>query len=439
MSSSVNLNTIYNVDEGSVTNKDYFLINKFESQIASNYSSLTNYVDNKVTEILGDAPDTLNTLLELATAVNLDANFALNIFNYLESNVSNLNYNIDSKASILYSGVSSNTSLLQSEVFSNVSILYSGLLSNTNLLQTQLFSNVSILYSSLLSNTNLLQTEFSSNVSVLYSGLSSNTSVLQSEVFSNVSVLYKELKSNISTLRTELSSQINTNNLYANQIDTLSSNLNIGDNANTINIGCSNSNNIVNIGTNNGQTSIYIGGPGDKVYLQGDVTTIQAQTTEVFNKYITLNRNGGTGSSFSVGFNIQDGNDGAAGYIKTSGDRNSYDFKVPGSNNVVKLTPSPSNNNDEVVYDEIVLKSYLNNNYTSPTVSQPTYSSLGEIQTTIANELFTGPGYYRSTSNDSSIILGGQSMTDIDNNVLIYVPANISIITVTSGSWYSLL
>ena len=57
------------------------------SSIENTQLATTNYVDDTIDTLIGNAPDLLNTLNELAAALNNDANFATNILQQLDSKV----------------------------------------------------------------------------------------------------------------------------------------------------------------------------------------------------------------------------------------------------------------------------------------------------------------------------------------------------------------
>lgn len=110
-------------------------------------------------------------------------------------------------------------------------------------------------------------------------------------------------------------------------------NLNIGTTATNINIGA-------------GASTTSVGG---SFQSSGTTTNLASTETLIKDKLITLNNSGAAASGDGAGIEIEEDNV-ATGYIKTSSDRNGWEFKAPNSSYSASLrTPSFS--------DEIVLSS----------------------------------------------------------------------------------
>lgn len=128
MAQDTNLNTLiinkmtkaqYNSAEKSdnelymVTDETYYTADEVDQKLANVSANLTGYaketyVDQKVADLVGSSPDTLNTLNELASALGNDPNFATTITNqltqkadksYVDGEVTKLQTDIDNNAS----------------------------------------------------------------------------------------------------------------------------------------------------------------------------------------------------------------------------------------------------------------------------------------------------------------------------------------------------
>jgi hypothetical protein len=109
----------------------------------------------------------------------------------------------------------------------------------------------------------------------------------------------------------------------------------------TLNLGTSGSTSTINIGTGAGTTAINLGGSGDTVSIAGTLTTVNTTNLDVADKLIRLNKGGAASSATSCGIEFEE-NSAAAGYIQTSGDRNSLLIKAPGTAGIVTITPGAS-------------------------------------------------------------------------------------------------
>lgn len=93
--------------------------------------------------------------------------------------------------------------------------------------------------------------------------------------------------------------------------------------------------NIINIGTVSSSV-VNIGKTGTTINLYGTLNKIQTTDTEVFDKLITLNKNGVISSASGSGFEIEE-NTLITAYIKTSSDRNQWLFKTPNKSGIISL------------------------------------------------------------------------------------------------------
>lgn len=93
--------------------------------------------------------------------------------------------------------------------------------------------------------------------------------------------------------------------------------------------------NILNLGTISA-TTINIGRTGTNVNIYGSVNKIQSTDTEIFDKLITLNKNGLVDSASNSGFEIEE-NALTTAYIKTSSNRNEWLIKAPNKSGIISL------------------------------------------------------------------------------------------------------
>jgi Chaperone of endosialidase len=100
----------------------------------------------------------------------------------------------------------------------------------------------------------------------------------------------------------------------------------------TLNLGASTEAMTVNVGTGGLSNKIInIGGIGDTINIPGTYNIVNTTNTSTCNTNIILNAGGSVGSSGGAGILIQEGVDTESGYIRLSGDRNSFLFKTPTS------------------------------------------------------------------------------------------------------------
>jgi len=112
---------------------------------------------------------------------------------------------------------------------------------------------------------------------------------------------------------------------------------------NIINIGSSSSNKTINISSMSlgSNTTIYIGKPGDTVFLRGNVFNTTQQALVVNSYIIQINEGSNSNnSSRGAGIQIRDNSNDLAGYLLVSNDMASYNFKAPNSNNVLRFDMS---------------------------------------------------------------------------------------------------
>jgi hypothetical protein len=110
----------------------------------------------------------------------------------------------------------------------------------------------------------------------------------------------------------------------------------------TVNAGTSNSDTTVNLGTGSGANTINIGGSNSTINMTGTVNNQNVTNMNVTDKLITLNDGGAAASGTAVGVEVEE-NATATAYVKTSGDRNSWEIKAPNTNGILSLTPGASN------------------------------------------------------------------------------------------------
>lgn len=98
------------------------------------------------------------------------------------------------------------------------------------------------------------------------------------------------------------------------------------------------------IGTTNA-TIINLGNASATVNFNGTVNNNNVTNLNVTDQLITINDGGGVGSASGTGFEIEEGGS-ITGYVKTSADRNDYEFKAPNLAGIITLPGQATN--DEV-------------------------------------------------------------------------------------------
>lgn len=95
------------------------------------------------------------------------------------------------------------------------------------------------------------------------------------------------------------------------------------------------------IGTANADV-INIGHSGVTVNVQGSTFYQNVTDLVVTDKLITVNAGGSAGSASNSGIEIEENSNSSQGYVKTSGDRLSWNLKAPGDSGQVSITPGSS-------------------------------------------------------------------------------------------------
>lgn len=83
---------------------------------------------------------------------------------------------------------------------------------------------------------------------------------------------------------------------------------------------------------------INIGNAGSVVNFNGTVNNNNVTNLNVTDQLITLNDGGGAGSASGSGFELEEAGN-ATGYVKSSGDRNSFIIKAPNTAGIATITP----------------------------------------------------------------------------------------------------
>jgi len=204
------------------------------------------------------------------------------------------------------------------------------------------------------------------------------------------------------------------NKILANQIDSLSDTLNIGnDNCVTANIACGNQTQTVNIGSNSssGNTTINIGGAGDTVNIAGSLNYIQSTNLQVSDKNITLNKGGTSSSSIGSGIDIEE-NGSVQGYIRIGNNRDNWEFKSTNNNNKAFLKPI---SDSFILLDTDTSITNINNKIVQR-------NNTGDINISTLNSTNI------NNSNDVNIVgsLGVTGITNLRNNLNVYNDVYIS-------------
>jgi len=165
-------------------------------------------------------------------------------------------------------------------------------------------------------------------------------------------------------------------NIITNEIQSVTGHLKLGTNelTDTITIG----------GNNQNITTINIGGPGDVINLQGDVSYVQVANTVITDNSIVLNKGGidAIGSGFEI-----ERNGIIEGYIKASSSETGFDIKPPLSSNVFEIDVSPSSMRASI--NKAVHFSYSNSNVGIGTATNTLYPSASLHVSKGSNTTFT--------------------------------------------------
>ncbi len=138
------------------------------------------------------------------------------------------------------------------------------------------------------------------------------------------------------------SGQIQESGITIDDSDNVTGVKNLTATGTTQNLGTSNTASTINIGTGTGANTINIGGGNTTVNITGSLNNENVTNLTVTDKLVTLNKGAGTGSGGSAGIEIEE-NSSITGYIETSTDRNSWQFKAPNTAGITSLTPGSSN------------------------------------------------------------------------------------------------
>lgn len=167
----------------------------------------------------------------------------------------------------------------------------------------------------------------------------------------------------------------------------------------SINVATTNTNSSVNIGTGTGTNTINIGGANTTVNITGTVNSQNVTNLEVSDKLITINNGGAAGSGAVAGIEIEE-NGSATGYVATSADRNSWEFKAPNKAGVVSVTP-PTSGTDSIVL-ESATQTLSNKTIATPTIT----GTITASNLTADRAIATGSGGVISASATTSTELG---------------------------------
>ena len=167
----------------------------------------------------------------------------------------------------------------------------------------------------------------------------------------------------------------------------------------SISVATTNTNSSVNIGTGTGTNTINIGGANTTINMTGTVNSQNVTNLEVSDKLITINNGGAAGSGAVAGIEIEE-NGSATGYIATSADRNSWEFKAPNKAGVVSVTP-PTSGTDGIVL-ESATQTLSNKTIATPTIT----GTITASNLTADRAIATGSGGVISASATTSAELG---------------------------------
>lgn len=190
----------------------------------------------------------------------------------------------------------------------------------------------------------------------------------------------------------------------------------------------------LNIGTANADI-INIGRSGATVNVQGTTLYQDVTNLNVTDKLFTVNKGGSAGSGTSSGFEIEE-NALATGYVKTSGDRNSWLMKAPNTAGDITLTPgasgitldqsshdpvtlaavgsSPNSNGASLSTQQLTLQPADGSNPGLITAGTQTIGGAKTFSSTISASNLSGTNTGDVTINDTNSVnlsLTGQSLT----------------------------
>ena len=187
----------------------------------------------------------------------------------------------------------------------------------------------------------------------------------------------------------------------------------------TSTISTSNVSSAVSIGTGSGSNTINIGGANSTIILSGTSIIENTVNKGVQDKLITINKGGATLTGGGTGLEIEEAA-AITGYVKTSGDRNSFEFKVPNTAGVVTLTTGAA-------VDSVVLvagtQTLLNKTLTSPVINAPTGIVKGDVGLGLVDNTSD------ATKNAAAATLTNKTISGAANTI-----TNIPLTTAVAGT-----
>lgn len=140
---------------------------------------------------------------------------------------------------------------------------------------------------------------------------------------------------------------------------------------------------------------VNIGQSSATVNILGTVINETATNLNVSDKLITINDGGGAGSGSGSGFEVEENNI-ATGYVKTSGDRNSWQFLAPNTAGVTTLTPGAGS---DTVTLNAASQTLTNKTLTTPVISQ--ISNTGTLTLPTSSDTLVGRATTDTLTNKS--------------------------------------
>ena len=238
-------------------------VSTLNTTIQSVSSTLDAKIDAQIAAVIDFAPDALNTLNELASALGDDENFASN----LVSTLGNVNSTIASVSSTLDSKIDSEVSTLNSTVQSVSASLESAISS----LNSDSTSQIASLSAELKGDISTEETARIAADSELTSTVQSVSATLDSKIDSEVSTLESSIASEVSTLTSTIASLSSSVDSEVDALEISLGNLNTYVNTNFLNLtggnisgdlavsGSITAANGLEISTGGGSTSLFVG------------------------------------------------------------------------------------------------------------------------------------------------------------------------------------
>ena len=182
------------------------------------------YVNTKVAGIVNSAPETLDTLNELATALGNDPNFATTVSNQIGTKVSKTE--LSNQSYVTQTSLSSNSYVTQSALSTNSYVTQTSLSSNSYVTQSALSSNSYVTQTSLSSNSYVTQSALSTNSYVTQTSLSSNSYAGYAYVYAAYSYIINAIIDNEYVIATGFNLQNDRLTVLENAVNNLDNNLN---------------------------------------------------------------------------------------------------------------------------------------------------------------------------------------------------------------------